>query len=239
MSCPPDGHALPVPGEEQVFLTVGGVRATVRAVIEAHWILEDSPGLMVRQPLARYRSPLALCDYHQEAAPYRVQYYSSLACGGRGAAGRPATKLAFMHALRVRSQAAMRQAPLEMARPLIDEAYAAIAEDVSYVLAMVRLATTIEAKQHSWRQRAELRQAQQAAVDHCAAHAGEWSCDNQSACGTGRCPLAQGVYKRVTAVAGSGKAQRPPNHSGGGTYGLESALAQLAELDPFKVASLL
>lgn len=233
---------LPDPAnrEHEVFLKVGGVRASVRAVTEAHSILQDSPGLMVRQPLARYRNPLALCNYHQEAAPYRIQYYGSLSFTGKGAAGRPATKFAFMHALRVRSAEAMRDAPYELGLPLLaSEAYEAFGQDVSYVLAMVKLAVSVQAKQHAWRLRSELRQAQQEAMARCQQDEGAWSCHAASACGTGECPLASGAYKKVTAVAGPGKAQRPPRHVPGGAYGLEQAAQQLEQLVPFRVAAVL
>ena len=80
---------LPVTAADDVFLVIGGVYASVGVISDAHHILEDSPGLMVRQPLSRYRNPLAVCDYHVEAAPYRDLYYSSLSFTGKGAAGGP------------------------------------------------------------------------------------------------------------------------------------------------------
>jgi hypothetical protein len=225
---------LAVPEQEQVFLVVGGVMLSVNMVTEAREILTEAPGLMVRQPLARYRNPLALCDYHSEAAPYRGKFYASLTFTGRGAAGRPATKHAFMHALRVRSEEAMRDAPLIAAMPMAARAYEAMATDVSYVMAMSKMAVGILQKQHSWRLRSELRQAQQTAAAECAKQAGEFSCDNKSACGTGACRFACGIYKSVTAPAGDGKTARPANH-GGGPYASDTALAELERLQPFRL----
>ena len=51
----------------------------------------------------------------------------------------------------------MREAPLHRAMPLVEEALAAISEDVGYVLAMLKLANSVQARQEAWRQRAEAR----------------------------------------------------------------------------------
>jgi hypothetical protein len=217
---------------------VGGVLTSVAVVTEAHSILANSPGLMVRQPLARLGNPLALCDYHNEAAPYRERFYTSLVHTGRGAAGRPATKHAFMHALQVRASDAMRDAPMLGAMPLAAEAYDAMRTDVSYVMAMAKMAVSVMARQHQWRLRAELRAAQQEAMGRCQQRAGEFSCTIKTACGTGDCPFASGVHTKVTSPAGEGKTTRPVNH-GGGSFSSDSALADLERLQPFKVASAL
>lgn len=193
---------------------------------------------MVRQPLARYRNPLALCDYHGEAAPYRSQYYAGLTHKGRGAAGRPATKHAFMHALRVRAADAMTTAPLVAAMGLADEAYQAMSTDVSYVLAMVKAAVGIMARQHQWRLRSELRQAQQLAMAQCTGQDGQFSCDSSTACGTGACRFASGTYLQVSTPAGPGRTPRPVNH-GGGAFSSDSALADLERLMPFRVQPVL
>ena len=233
-TCSPVPDIFPSLSEEEVYLVIGGVMTSVLVVNEAHEILAGAPGLMVRQPLARYRNPLALCDYHAEAAPYRASYYSSLEFRGKGAAGRPATKHAFMHALRCRSADAMREAPLIAAMPLAAEAYDAMRADVSYVMAMSKMAVSVLAKQHAWRLRSELRQAQQDAMKQCQRQAGEFTCENQSSCGTGECRFACGIYKSVTAPAGDGKTARPANHAGG-PYSTDSALAALEVLRPFRV----
>lgn len=230
--------SLATPLDDEVFLVVGGVMTSVRVVGEAHDILTESPGLMVRQPLARYRNPLALCDYHAEARPYRDGYYATLTFKGKGAAGRPATKTAFMHALRIRSAQAMADAPLVAAMPLAAEAYEAMRTDVSYVMAMAKMAVQVLARQHTWRLRSELKQAQQEAVAQCAAHDGAFVCDNDTACGTGACRFAGGIYRKISAPAAKGRTARPSNH-GGGPFSSDGALEQLERLRPFKVPRLL
>jgi len=220
----------------EVFLRVGGLLASVSTVTEAHEILEEAPGLMVRQPLEHYKNPLALCDYHAEAAPYRDQYYLKLRHGGhRGASAPPTTKLAFMHALRVRTAYAMKSAPLVRAMPLVAEAYAAMAQDFSYVAAMSQMATTILERQHAWRLRSELRQAQGEAMIECSGHT--FVCEARSACGTGDCKFAQGIYTHLVSIAQAGKVQRPANHVSGDGFSSDSALAELEKLVPFRVTS--
>jgi hypothetical protein len=218
----------------EVFLCVGGLLVSVSTVTEAHGILEESPGLMVRQPLSHYKNPLALCNYHAEAAPYRDLYYLKLKHQGhRGAAAPPTTKFAFMHALLVRSAYAMKNAPLVRAMPLVAEAYAAMAQDFSYVAAMSQMATSILAKQHTWRLRSELRQAQGEAMIECSGH--EFVCEAQSACGTGDCKFAQGIYSQLVSIAVPGKTPRPANHAAGGAFSSDSPMAEMEKLVPFRV----
>jgi ferredoxin len=230
---PSPEYFSPVDASE-VFLRVGGLLASVSTVTEAYEILEEAPGLMVRQPLAHYKNPLARCDYHAEAAPYREQYYLKLKHQGlRGASAPPTTKYAFMHALQARSQAAMSMAPLVRAMPLVAEAYAAMAQDFSYVAAMSQMATSILGKQHAWRLRSELRQAQGEAMIECSGH--EFVCEAQSACGTGDCKFAQGIYTQLASIAQPGKTPRPANHAVGGAFSSDSSLAELEKLVPFRV----
>jgi len=137
--------------DSEVFLAIGGLLISVRVAMEAREILQTSRGLMVRQPLSYYQNPLAKCNYHAEAAPYREQYYLKLVHQGhRGAAAPPTTKLAFMHAIKVRSDTAMTSAPLVRAMPLAAEAYEAMTSDFSYVEAMSKMALSILAKQEQW-----------------------------------------------------------------------------------------
>jgi predicted peroxiredoxin len=225
---------FPILDEDEVYLVIGGIMTSVTVVSEAHDILLASPGLMVRQPLAHGHNPLALCDYHAEAAPYRDQYYHSLTFKGRGAAGRPATKQAFMHALLVRITSAMRDAPLLAQMPLAAEAYAAMRTDVSYVMAMSKMAVAVLSRQHAWKLRSELRQAQQEAMAKCQQQAGEFTCDSKSACGTGTCRFSCGIYQTITTSAGDGKTARPANHRGG-PFSSDNALAELEEKRPFTV----
>jgi hypothetical protein len=81
------------PEEQSVFSCDA---ATAQSALD---ILRQSPGLMVRQPLSRHNHPLQFCDYHDIAAPFRSQVTLPAGTWGRGAAGRPATKYAFMAAL--------------------------------------------------------------------------------------------------------------------------------------------
>lgn len=218
----------------EVFLPVGGVMASVATVSEAHEILQESSGLMVRQPLAHYHNPLACCNYHAEAAPYREQVYLQLKHHGhRGASAPPTTKLAFMRALQVRSRSAMLSAPLVRAMPLIAEAYEAMAKDVAYVMSMSELAKSVLARQHSWRLRSELRQAQSEAMIECSGHS--FACESNSACGTGSCRFARGIYSDITSPAGPGKTPRPANHVEGGAFSSDAALTELEILLPFHV----
>lgn len=225
-----------VPDASDVFLVVGGILTSVSIVLEAHEILGAATGLMVRQPLARYRNPLALCDYHTEAAPYRERFYSALTFRGKGAAGRPATKHAFMCALRMRSGEAMVAAPLVRAMPLAAEAYAAMQADVSYVMAMSKMAVTILERQHQWRLRSELRQAQQAAISACGKQRGAFVCEVANACGTGACRFAEGIYAAVDVPAGGGRTARPANHTGT-PFSSDTALAELERRIPFVMTS--
>lgn len=231
-----DAFFLPVPDEQSVLISVGGVLCSVREALDALALLEKSPGLMVRQPLERAGNSLASCDYHREAAPYRHQFYVRLACKGRGAAGRPATKHAFMHALRVRSSEAMERAPYAARQDYADEAYAAMGIDVAYVAAMAQMAVGVLEKRHLWRLRSDLKTAQVAAMRECAGHAGEFVCGNPGACGTGTCRFAQGVFADVTVIASAGKIPRPVNHTGS-PFGLDASLTQLTQLMPFEVAA--
>jgi hypothetical protein len=233
LSGEPADYFSPVDAAE-VFLPVGGVMASVATVDEAHEILQESSGLMVRQPLAHYHNPLACCDYHAEAAPYRAQYYMALEHHRhRGASAPPTTKMAFMHALQVRSRSAMLSAPLVRAMPLIAEAYEAMSKDVAYVMSMSELAKSVLAKQHAWRLRSELRQAQSEAMIECSGHS--FACESRSACGTGTCRFASGVYADINSPAGPGKTARPANHVSGGSFSSDPALVELGECIPFRV----
>lgn len=220
----------------EIFLAVGGVLVSLTVATEAHEILTGSPGLMVRQPLSQYGNPLARCDYHAEAAPYRGQYYRKLVHQGhRGASAPPTTKMAFMHALQVRMQGAAQVAPLVRAMPLVAEAYEAMSRDAGYVMEISRLATAVLAKQHNWRLRSELRQAQGEAMIECSSQV--FTCTSQFACGTGSCKFAQGIYADISAPAIPGKTPRPANHAEGGSFSSDAALGELERLVPFRVAS--
>jgi len=82
-------------------MVVGGVPCSAFDTAASLTILLAAPGLMIRQPLKRAGSPLADCDYHAVAAPYRARFCTA-APGQqlrRGAAGRHIAKQAFCTAL--------------------------------------------------------------------------------------------------------------------------------------------
>jgi len=219
---------------DEVFLTVGGILVSASRVTEAHEILQESSVTMVRPPLVYYGNPLAFCDYRAEAEPYCEKFRASLMLHDQDAA-RPVVKYAFMHALTVRTQAAMRSAPLVRAMPLVAEAYEAMSRDFTYVTAMSKMATGILSKQHAWRLRSELHQAQNDAMIECAGHT--FACDSLSACGTGSCRFAHGVFADITVPAAPGKILRPVNHVTGKMFAPDSGLADLEKLMPFSIVT--
>jgi hypothetical protein len=116
---------------------VGGVPVTAEEIDQARLILASCASVAVRQPLARHGHPLAACDYHAAAAPYRQEIAGS--GWGRGAAGRPVTKIAFLAALDNAALAV--RAQLEARRrawcdQMVASALAAFAADCGYVAAM-------------------------------------------------------------------------------------------------------
>jgi hypothetical protein len=77
----------------------GSMQCGAAEIARAITVLRQSPGIMIRGPLARAGSPLASADYHAMAAPYRQSQEARLPAAGRGAAGRPVAKQAFLAAL--------------------------------------------------------------------------------------------------------------------------------------------
>lgn len=122
---------------------VGGVPCVVGDVAGALDCLAAAPGIMVRQPLARHGSPLADCDYHREAAPYRDYFAASLDRAGRGAAGRHITKLAFCYALELVVVAARATTPIAAFAGLTQRAWAAFASDSGYAEEMAKAAVAL------------------------------------------------------------------------------------------------
>jgi hypothetical protein len=122
---------------------VGGVRCVVGDVEFALECLYTAPGLMVRQPLERAGSPLACCDYHAVAAPYKEQYRGWLQPHGRGAAGRHVTKRAFCHALGVIVAVARSTGPVAAFAGVTQRAWDAFARDFGYAEAIARSAVLL------------------------------------------------------------------------------------------------
>lgn len=128
---------------QAVPVTIGGVQTTAGEADRALQVLSSSAGMMVRQPLRRAESPLAECDYHGAAAPWKAQAAAADPHHGRGAAGRHITKTAFMVALDAALRAAKRLARLSPFKALVDEALRAFSSDVSFAEAICALALSV------------------------------------------------------------------------------------------------
>ena len=122
---------------------VGGVRCVVGDVEFALECLVASPGLMVRQPLERAGSPLACCDYHAVAAPYKPQFQGWLQPRGRGAAGRHVTKRAFCHALSLIVTVAKATSPVAAFAGVTQRAWDAFSRDSGYAEAIAKAAVAL------------------------------------------------------------------------------------------------
>lgn len=212
-------------------LLVGGVLATTGDIEQALLCLRSTGGLMIRQPLQRIGSPLAACDYHSVSAPWRGKF-SSAQPSGRGAAGRPIAKEAFCFALEQILAASGTEASL---RQLLADAMSAFSADHSYAVSMARAAVTIAAKKHAAMLRQRLRQAAHQAVSQCDTMRGQFTCYNDSPCGTGDCRFVQGDLAFLVTPSVRGKQQRPANHREGGHFSSDDALAELERLSPFVV----
>jgi hypothetical protein len=114
-----------------VPMVVGGISCTGEITAYSLTVLREAPGLMIRQPLLKAGSPLARCDYHSVAAPYRAAYVTLEATGRRGAAGRHIAKLAFCQALIVMLRA-VQEDPWAAWEAMADRAWRAFGSDVGY-----------------------------------------------------------------------------------------------------------
>jgi hypothetical protein len=123
-------------------LVVGGVNCTAFTVASALDCLEAAKGLMIRQPLSRIGSPLARCDYHAVAAPYRSRF-ETLTGAGRGAAGRHIAKQAFCSALRELLAVCRELDPIAAFEAVSHRAWLAFASDFAYCEAMALAARTL------------------------------------------------------------------------------------------------
>lgn len=121
-------------------MVVGGVSTSAGEAARALQVLQSSAGMMVRQPLRKAQSPLAECDYHEAAAPWKAQVATQDPRHGRGAAGRHITKAAFMQALRALVAAARKAFRLAGFRSLVAEAIRAFGTDVSFAESICELA---------------------------------------------------------------------------------------------------
>jgi hypothetical protein len=235
---------------------IGGVAVTAQQAEHALAVLRSSPGMMVRQPLQRAGNPLAACDYHAVAAPYRKQS-AGRPPSGRGAAGRHLTKPAFViaveSALAAERQAGRRRAETEAAvsalqPPVppgdIEAALAAFTSDHSYAALMAAAAVALLRKRHQTSLRAQLREASSDAVASCARLDGRFQCAAAAPCGTGDCRLARGVLAGLAVpdhpapFARGGLLRRPGNHvQAGCDFSADAMLGVLQEARPWRAAA--
>lgn len=131
-------------------VTIGGVTVIAADAAAALRVLQAAGGIMVRQALAAAGNPLASCDYHAAALPYMTEPYLA-ACSadgewGRGAAGRPVTRLAFMAALRAALRAAEQAEPARAFAADLAAADRAFSSDSGYAEAMAKAAVALRAR---------------------------------------------------------------------------------------------
>jgi hypothetical protein len=187
---------------------VGGVSVAYAEAAEAVEILQVSRTSAIAPVLRAAGSALAGCDYFAAAGPFMAEARRAPKTGRAGAAGRHVTKCAFITAISL---------ALSLAREAeLAEAFAAFAADERYAVAMAREATGVRERAHAAGVRSAVRAAVARAVESCGAAAGEFTCSERTACGTGACRFASPAYRGVTAVAGPGKFTRPANHDRAG-----------------------
>jgi hypothetical protein len=198
-------------------VVVGGVEAAFAEADRAAGILAVSRTSAIMPVLRAAGSPFASCDYFAAAAPY-VEWAKYAPRTGRvGAAGRHVTKVAFIFAI---------QGVLERARrEEVTAALAAFAADERYAVAMAREAVGVRERARAAGVRAAARAAAVRAVSACGDRAGEFTCAERSACGSGGCRFASPAYRVAAAPAGPGRFTRPPNHVRAGSSFSESASA--------------
>ena len=203
------------------LVRVGGMQVAYAEADRAAGILAASRTSAIAPVLRAARSPLAGCDYFAAAAPWIAQARQAPKTGRSGAAGRHVTKHAFLAAI---------TAALDAARDAELASFAAaLATDERYAAAIARDAVTARQRAHAAGIRSSVRSAVARAVVACAARAGEFSCTEAGACGTGACRFAQPPYRALDAPAGPGRIIRPPNHADAGAgFSEAQAAAQLA-----------
>lgn len=239
---PPVGARWPFLASRPVL--VGGVTVTYGQAESALRVLAASGGAAVAQVLRAAGNPLAGCDYRRAAAPFMTGALAAALLDregleavvrGRGAAGFPAVKRAFMAAVRVALGRVEAAEPARHHAGALAAARAAFGRDFGYAEAMARAAVVLREREHVARLRGLLAAGVSSATAACRA-AGPGSdsyagpCMVSSACGTGGCRFASGVLAEVEVPAGPGRLVRPPAHAraAGGGFGLSAAAAELA-----------
>lgn len=128
---------------------VGGVVVTLAQIREALDSLQATSYPMMKRTLQQIGSPLADCDYHTVAAPYKRRFLSAPSTG-RGAQGRHLTKQAFCFALMAELNSVSLD-PVQGFLPLLEDAYAAISSDYTYSAAIARSAVALRARKQGRR----------------------------------------------------------------------------------------
>jgi hypothetical protein len=206
---------------------VGGVRVSCAQAVAAAEILIASRTSAIAPVLRAAGHPLAGCDYFAAAAPHLARARAQPKTGRAGAAGRHVTKHAFLAALTVALSAA-RERELAGWR-------SALATDERYAAAIARDAVAARQRAHAAGIKSALHAAVARAVAACGASAGQFTCTEAAACGTGQCRFAQPAYRELTAPAVPGKIIRPANHAEAGAGFSESgAAAELAAATPWR-----
>lgn len=196
---------------------VGGVTVAYAEAEAAVEILAFSRTSAIMPVLRAVGNPLAACDYFGASAPYVEWARFAPKTGRAGAAGRHVTKVAFLLAL----QRALEQARAEE----VAAAVIAFGRDERYAVAIAREAVVVRERALAAGVRASVRTAIVRALAACGERAGEFTCSEATACGTGACRFASPAYRGAVAVAGSGRFARPANHVSAGASFTEAAQA--------------
>jgi hypothetical protein len=214
-------------------VVIGGTPVTCSQAAGALSALSAAGGIMVAQALRAAGNPLAACDYHAAAAPFREEMPGT---GRRGAAGRPVTKTAFMRAVSAALERAAAREPALHFAPDLAAAREAFSGDSGYAAAMASAAVRLLSDGHRRQLRASVAAASRAAAAECASRAGEFSCAAVSACGTGDCRLAPPHLAGAAVPASPGRVPRPANHARAGEgFGLAAAVIAAQAAAPFAV----
>jgi len=248
---PVPGSAARWPGLPAREVVIGGVAVTCGQAAADAAALEAAGGVMIRQVLAAACSPLAACDYLSALEPFKAPAVKEAPPAsrdgyGRGAAGRPAARTAFIAAIASALEEARRQEPAVVFAAELDAAQAAFAADEGYAAAIAAAAVAVLAREHAARLRGTLSAAVRQAAAACdgprgpGGHRGEFACAAVSACGTGDCRLAAAglAGAAMTVPAPSGRVTRPGNHAAAGQgFSVSAALAALERRVPFDAAA--
>jgi len=212
---------LPWPALAARIVVIGGVTVTFGEAVTAARILMASRTSAIQPVLRTAGNPLAGCDYFGVAAPYLEAARLAPKTGRAGAAGRHVTKNAFLEALTL-TLTIVRETELT-------GALEAFGTDERYAVAMARDAVTLRERAYLSGIKSSVRSAVTRAVTACSALAGQFTCTEVTACGTGACRFASPAHRGVTIAAEAGRFLRPANHVlAGAPFSDAGAAGQLA-----------